>query len=433
MKDLTGLHRGDAAIVGSGLTGLLLASSLAQAGLRVILLDTGESELTPGTGLGTTLCISAYRQIEAAHGIEAAKQHATALQSHLTDMLAVPQPYVQSTAVYLYARTADELPRLHAAQELMHRLGISASLAPDAGSCPFPVEHSLMAGSQAAVNMAQWKAALLGNIRRHGGQCFTSAAISTLQGSKVCTRQGCLEAPIIVFAGGLPPSPHKPRQPNLLERRLLLLRELSSPFPLYDSQLPVSDGGVTLLPASNGAFAFGDTGRCGTHRQQERLRVFDAAINALLPDWKQSTTHTLYETFSADGLPVIGNVPGTRLLCASGCGASGILGAIHAAAVLTQRILGHPLPDDRIYAPDRPLPAWLVKQQRRQHRLLALQTLLRRGAPACSHCGCRMRYAPLLARWDCPACGSVFDMLGQVVCGPAMRSADVSVRQRPDW
>lgn len=433
MKELSGLCRGDAAIVGGGLTGLLLASSLAQAGMRVVVLDTGESRISPYPCLGTLLCVPAYQRVRSVHGPDTARLYAAALTGHLADMLAAPPPYVQAATACLYARTADDLPQLAAQQELLQQLGIAASQSADTGSCPFPVEAMLAAPHQVLVDMAQWQSALMQNIRRWGGQLYTCAPIASLHGNKVCTERGCVEAPVIVFADGIPPFPQRLPHPYLLERRLLLLRELNSPFPLHSGQLSLGGDGLALSPAPGGAIACWDAGRCGTRHQQERIRAFDAALSARLSDWQQGSTCHLYETFSRDGLPVIGNLPDSRHLFAAGMGGAGILGAMHAAAVLSRRILGQVQPDDRIYAPDRPLPRWFIRQERRVQQSLRLRSLLRRGAPACSHCGCRMRYCTALSHWECPLCCSVFDLLGQVVCGPAMQGSHVSARQRPDW
>lgn len=433
MKELSGLCRGDAAIVGAGLTSLLLASSLAQAGMRVIVLDTGETRIPPSTCLGTILCVPAYQRIRTVHSPDIARLYTAALTNHLADMLAAPPPYVQAATACLYACTADDLPQLAAQQELLQQLGITASISADTGSCPFPVEALLKAPNQVLMDMAQWRTSLMQNIRRWGGRICTGAPITSLDGSKVCTTRGCVEASMLVFAGGIPPIPQKLPHPYLLERHLLLLRELRSPFPMHSGQLSLDGEGISLSPAPDGAIACWDAGRCGTRLQQERLRSFEAALSARLPDWQQGSTCYLYETFSRDGLPVIGNLPGSRHLFAVGTGGAGILGAMHAAAVLSRRILGQVQPDDRMYAPDRPLPRWFIRQEQHNQQAMRLRNMLRRGAPACSHCSCRMRYCTALSHWECPSCGSVFDLLGQVICGPAMRGAKVSARQRPDW
>lgn len=432
MKELSGLRRSDAVIVGGGLTGLLLASSLAQAGMRVLVLDTGESRMPRCTCAGTVLCGPAYQRIQTVHGVETTRMFAASLTGHLADLLAAPQPYVQSTAASLYARTSDELPRLSAQQELLQKLGISSSYAADGGDCPFPAEAALTAPNQVLVDMVQWTQALMHNIRRCGGQLYACTAITSLHSRKVCTAHGCAEAPVIVFTGGMPPFAQRLPHPYLLERRLLVLRGLQGPFPLHGIQLPTDEEGLALYPAPTGAIARWDAGRCGTRRQHERLRTFDAALSARLPDWQQDSTHHLYEIFPADGLPIIGNLPGSRHLFAAGTGGTGILGAMHAASVLSRRILGQILPEDRLYAPDRPLPSWFIQQEQRRLRAIRLRSILRR-APICSHCSCRMRYCTALSNWECPLCGSVFDMLGQVICGPAMHEAQLSARQRPVW
>lgn len=429
MRELTGLHRGDAAIVGGGLTGLLLASSLAQAGLRVLLLDTGECSIPPGTELATALCIPAYRQIEAIHGLEAARAYAADQMTLLNDLHSALTPYAKCAPAYLYARTERELAELQAQGELLQRLGVPFSTAPDAGGCPFPVELSLLTADQLLMDMPQWKSALLGNLRRHGGQHYRSCPITSLHSTKVCTPRGCLEAPHIIFAGCMPPALHRKNVSGLLERRSTLLCELRGPYPLHSIQQDIRADGLTLLPARKGATALWDAGHCGTHAHTNAAAAFEAALSTLLPDWQRGIIIEYDEIHAVDGLPMIGNLPGSRHLVATG--SRGILGAMHAAAVLTRRILGQSLPEDRLYAPDRVLPRWFIAQQQRQRKAQSFWDLFRFGAPSCPHCDRKMRYCPRRARWDCPACGSAFDMLGQVVCGPAMRPAILSARQRP--
>lgn len=434
MKELTGLHRGDAAIAGSGLTGLLLASSLAQAGMRVLLLDMDTARL-PADDVcsGTVLCSAAYQRIATVHGPDTARTYAAALCSQLTEMLSASQPYVMSLPASLYACTDEELPMLSARQELLQTLGISSVISSDTGSCPFPVQALLTVPHQALVDMAQWRAALLQNLHRLGAKVFSSTPITSVESRRLCTAHGCAEAPVIVFAGELPPLSQGPAHPFLPERRVLALRALHSPLPVHGILLSLDGDGFSLFPSSHGAVARWDAGRCGARRQQSRLQAFDAALSACLPEWQQDSACCLYETVSLDGLPLIGHLPGSRHLFAAGTGDAGILGAMLAAAVLSRRLTGHCLPEDHLYAPDRPLPGWFIRRARQQRSVFRFQSLLRRSAPACSCCRCRMRYNIALANWECPYCGSVFNLLGQVIYGPAMHGTPLSARQRPDW
>ena len=419
MEQLMGLRRADAAIVGGGLTGLLLGSALSQVGMRVAVVDAGGFERP-------TVAVATVERLSAMHGLESARQYAAGLQAQLHTLTAAPLPYVRQTAVYTYARTQADLPALEARHALLTALHLPVHVAPDAGGCPFPVELSLSAQGQALVDMPRWTTALQRNIRRAGGRLYTDSRVVSIDGPRVCTERGCVHAPLIILAAGKPPGlRHKPLL-ALLESRVRAHCLLTADEPLHHVQRCVDPGGLSLCPAALGAYAAWDLGCAGTHPQKRRLADFEHTLRARLPDDHPGDIFFTQDVFSLDGLPVIGALPDSRVLCATGFGEVGILGAMHAASVLSRRILGRALPEDAAYAPDRAVP-WGV---RRRAVAQYAGNLLRRSAPACPHCGCRLRYSPT-HRWECPYCGSVYAMLGQVICGPGVRPAHVSARQLP--
>lgn len=430
MGRLAGMRRADAAIVGGGLTGFLLASALSQEGMRVAVIDAGDGTPSVSNALAAALCVPVYARIEAAHGLEQARMYFAALQSQLMTLADAPLPYVRNTPVFVYAETPEDLPALERQQELLMRLGVPASIAPDAGGCPFPVELSLMAHGQALVNLPRWTSALQSQINRRDGRIFTGSRVIAIDGTRVCTAQGCVDASHVILTTGKPLGLRSRRLLPLLETHLLAHCELTGPVPLHSCQLAVQENGLTLAPTATGITVTWDAGRLGARQQSARLAHFEHLLNAHLPDFQRGEMQYSQPVSSADGLPVIGILPGTRLLCASGF--SGVLGAMHAAQVLTQRILGRALPDDAIYAPDRPIPPGILRPQIRRMAGIYAGNMLRRSAPPCAHCGCRMRYSTAVQRWECPYCGSAYTMLGTPLCAPAMTSARVSVRQRPD-
>ncbi len=432
MNELSGQHRADAAIVGGGLMGLLLGSSLAHAGMRIVIVDAGDASPPAWFGACTVLRPQAFRRIEAARGIEAARTHAAALQGHLQELLSSSPPYVQETTAYLYARTAAELPELTAQRELLSRLGLPISTAPDAGGCPFPVELSLMLPGQAVMDGARWITSLRRSITKQGGRIFHRSRVIALDSTRICTAQGCVDAPLIILAAGKPPGLRTQRLLTLLESRTRACCPLTGHFPLHHIQLPIQAEGLTLCPAPDGAMASWDAGRCGSRHQQERIALFEHILSSRMPDWQPGNMKYHIDTIPADGLPFIGSMPGSRHLFAAGYDSFGILGAMHAAAVLTRRILSHPAPEDRLYVPDRAIPRHILLPTRRAYAARYARNMLRRRAPSCAHCGCRMRYFSPLQLWECPCCGSAYTMLGQISRGPGMCSTSISVLQRPD-
>ena len=430
MDQLRGLRHVDVAIVGGGLTGLLLASALSQDGCKVAVLEASDSPHTPAIECATLHCTEAFSRAATAHSLDIVRHYARGLQTHLNALLTASLPYIQPAPAYLYAKTAEALPLLEKHRNLLMKLGLSVHAAPDAGGCPFPVELSLYSQG-AIVNMQRWMAALRASILHNGGKVYTSSRVTGIDGSRLCTSQGALQAATVVLTTGKPLGLHDHRLLALLESRSMAHCHLIPDAPLHSIQQPIQ-AGISLFPTSSGVHAAMDLVRCGTRQEQQRFRQFDSNLTRLLPDWQQGEIQFSTQVVSADGLPVIGTMPGSRMLFASGYGGCGILGAMHAAEVLHRRLTGHMAPEDALYSPDRAFPRGLIRRE--QHRIAILRAagILRPRAPLCSHCSCRMRYFIPASRWECPSCGSACTMLGQPLTSPGMAPVAVSPRQRPN-
>lgn len=432
MDELTGLQRADAAIVGAGLTGLLTGARLAHGGMQVVLVDSGDGEVPPCSAAATLMNPSAWERLAAARDMEAAGMHMLALQGQLQAMLTSPPPYVQETSAFLYARGPSECPVLENHLTLLEQLHLPATISPDAGGCPFPVDMSLMLHAQAAVDLPAWMAALRRTIMHKGGRIFLRSRVIGLDSQRVCTAKGCVDAPMIILCCGKPLGLRAREMLALLESRMQMLCTMTGSYPVHAVQIPAAPQGLTLCPAAGGITVSQDGLRCGERGQALLPARLEHQLAERLPDWRPGMLHQYTSVESMDGLPFIGLLPGTRHLFAAGYGAFGVLGAMHAAEVLTRRILAHPAPQDRLYAPDREIPSSVLKAARKRFQGLYWGNAWRRNAPACAHCGGRMRYLPAFQRWDCPCCGSAYTMLGMPIRSPGMRPARVSVRQRPD-
>lgn len=429
MERLEGLRRADAAIVGGGLTGLLLASSLAHEGLKVAVIDAIDGFSGPEWAAASLFGLP-FARIHAIYGHEAAQQYAHALLSELHGLLSAPPAYIQEMPGYLYALFPAERPSLERCASLLTGLDLSVAIAPDAGGCPFPVEQSLMAASQAAVNVHSWMKALQQSILRRGGQLYSSSRVVGLEKQRIFTQLGCMQTGQIILTAGKTPWMGSRRIMNLLESRTQIWCRLTSFEPLHSLQFPLAPDGLMLLPEPTGVIAWGDLGHSGQRHAQMRSQQFQQSVSTLLPDHVQGETGFRRMCLSWDGLPFIGGLPGSSLLMAAGICSP--LGAMHAARLLMQRMLGRTQPEDALYSPDRHIPASLLRQSVAKSSVRYAAGWLHPGAPECSLCGCRMRYLSPARRWECPYCGSAFTMLGQIIDGPAVRPARLSVRQRPD-
>ncbi len=420
----------DAAIVGGGLTGYLLGASLADAGVQVAVIELHGRAEEPAVEAASLLCSPMLGRIQTAYGPDAARMHVLRLQEQLRALTAAPLPYVQVSPAFTFALTSNEMALLARQHALLSGLHLPVRITQDTGGCPFPIEQSLFLPGQGVVNVTLWIEALRGSIRRLGGMIYSGIRHISLDGTQIHTEHGRINAPQIILTTDKPLDLRSRRLLSLLETHLFVHSELAAPWTLHSLQQS-PDGAFQLLPTPRGAVATWDAGRLGTRPLQRRCRQFQHLLSTRMPDWQQESLRYSPQVISADGLPFIGILPGARYLFANGYGDCPILGAMHAADVLSRRMLGQLSPEDRLYEPDRAVPSALVNRTALRNARRYAAGMLRPNAPVCPHCGCRMRYFPPLQQWGCPFCGSAYTIFGRPACGPAVQSTRVSTRQRP--
>ena len=121
-----------------------------------------------------------------------------------------------------------------------------------------------------------------------------------------------------------------------------------------------------------------------------------------------------------DGLPYVGPYSGKEphVLVATGYQGWGMVGAMSAARILVEEVLGREHPCRDIFSPQRKMPIPKLAANGMEAALDMLTPLPRR----CPHLGCALRYNTEEHTWDCPCHGSRFTREGGLIQGPAQRS-----------
>lgn len=428
-KPLTGVVKADAVIVGGGWTGLLIADALSRTGQRVVVADAGQPHVPP---VAAAHPWASYSQIAASAGPDAARSHAQRLLRVCRTLPAELSPLTACYEAerYHFALLEEDLPALHAYMALAASVGLPVQDAPDAGGCPFPVERSAMAGDALLIDPAHLQRSLTRRILRTGGKLCGQSLVTELASGRVFTAAGRIDAPATILACGRPPGL---RRVSRFVSLTVAHCSLRGGPPLFTLQRSVRPGGLTLLPVPGGVEASFVAGRTGARGENCEISRFRRILSARLPDFSQGPLHFSQLAFPADGLPMIGECsayPGRTLLA---CGIVTFAEAALAARIICRLLTGKPLPDDACLSPDR---ASASRPRRRTiRRIRALRTLnsLRRGAPRCSLCGCRLRWCEGAQWWGCPVCGSAFGLLGRRRSGPAVGNTQASALQRPVW
>ena len=123
------------------------------------------------------------------------------------------------------------------------------------------------------------------------------------------------------------------------------------------------------------------------------------------------------DCMSLDDIPYIGRYSkSTRdLYVASGFNKWGMTGAMTAAMLLSDTILGKPNDCAEVFSPSRSI----LRPQLLINGFEAAKNLLTVSEKRCPHLGCALKYNRAEHSWDCPCHGSRFDEYGKVLDNPA--------------
>ena len=438
---LSGLYRADVAIVGGGLTGVTTALLLTAQGLRVVLAEAhrlGDGAAWACAGVVTAQLGQAYQTVSDFAGLDTAtafaRMVAEAVESVRQTAASLDAPcQARETDVYAYAFLQRDLPELERQLTLQRRLGLPVSVAPDAGSCPFPVELSILMPRQLMLSPLGYLTGMAEQACRAGCVIGEQSPVRAIEEGRLLLEEAVIEAPTILLATGVPIGCKAMPVLAMTPQRVRETVVLRGGAPFDNCHISVRDGGLTLRPLSGGFLTTWTLGRPGLDRS-EREALLDRVLAGRLPESVIIDGATRQDVWSRDGLPLIGSIRERRrhLLMATGYSGYGVAGSMLAAQVLTRRILGRPLPEDAIFNPNRRYPgaSAVVAFGARELRLTRRRGSLRLRAPVCPHMGCRLRYSHASGKWECPCHGATFSVLGENVDAPAMRPIRVSTRDR---
>ena len=123
------------------------------------------------------------------------------------------------------------------------------------------------------------------------------------------------------------------------------------------------------------------------------------------------------DCMSLDSVPYIGPyAPRTPdVLVTTGFNKWGMTGAMTAATLLCDRILGKENTDSGVFSPVRSV----ARPQLLVNMLETTCSLLTPTKPRCPHMGCALKWNPHEHSWDCPCHGSRFTEDGKLLNNPA--------------
>ncbi len=404
--------RTDVLVIGGGLTGLLCADRLKQAGFEVAVTEAN----TVGSGVSgrttakvTTQHGAPYHTIADRYGLSVARRYWEANQEALEAYQVLQGDIGAHTCGgILFARGGCET--LHKERAVLRAIGAEVESA-DEVELPFAVSDALRIPRQMAVQPIR----LLSRLAK-GLTVYTHTRVREIRDTVATTDNGrTITAKHIIVATHFPfLNRHGAYFLKLYQHRAYALAVEHTP-PLHNMYWEDRDDGLTFRQDGERLLIVGGGHRTGTSgvawkaaEQAARRFGSEAVITAR---WATQ------DCMSLDAIPYIGRYsPMTpHVYVATGYNGWGMTSSMVAALLLTGEITGQPKPWADVFEPARRI--WhkqlaINAMESTKHLLLPL-------TPRCPHLGCALKWNAAEHSWDCPCHGSRFAEDGRLLNGPA--------------
>lgn len=460
----------EVAVIGGGLTGVLLAYRLRERGMAVAVLEADT------VGSGTTGCSTG--KITAQHGLiyaklidqfgrgkarEYARLNSEAVEAYarLIETENIACDFARCSA-YVYSKNG--MAELREEADAAKKLGIDAVLA-DVTKLPFAVEGALCFQNQARFDPLAFARALAVRAEQNGATIFEQTRVTGVEDMRVLTERGTVDAKHIVFACHFPivniPGYYFLR---MSQQRSFALALRGAP-PLSGAYIDAQQGGLSFRGArykdEDILLLAGYDVRSGKNSTGGKYRELLAAARKFWPACELITEWSAQDCRTADEVPYIGRYSAETpaWYVATGFNKWGITNAMVAAERISAMLAGEALEEESVYDPGRfkLLPSMknlagdagntivgLVKEAFAlpEEQLSALPrsegsivehegekyAVYRDEAgeahilpSRCPHLGCRLEWNPDDRTWECPCHGSRFSVDGAILNEPTVR------------
>ena len=467
----------DVGIVGAGLTGLVAAWLLTNAGRRVAVIEQGRiasGETGHTTAHLTELVDARYHVIERDFGREGARlvarsnHQAIEWVDQTTHALGIECGFERVPA-YLYTERASDISLLRREFGAADRAGVPVEFVPDV-ALPFRTAGALRIARQAQFHPRGFLLPLAERFVARGGRIFEMTHMTGVTDGEPCeveTRSGIVRARDVIVAAHVPANNRAALITKLPAYRTYaigarggtaiprgLYWDTDDPYH-YTRTQPTADGEVLIIG--------GEDHKTGT--ETETLQRFESLLD-------YARTHFGVEEADyrwsgqiiepVDGLPFIGlNTASEHVYVATGYSGNGMTWGTVAGQLTSDLVLGQPNDYADLYRATRvkPLaaakdfitenidfPKYLVRDRttnadvqgdnpalvpKGTGRVLAIKGVkyavyraedgqLHSLSPICPHMHCDVAWNDAERSWDCPCHGSRFTPTGDVLNGPAV-------------
>lgn len=449
----------EAAIIGAGLAGILIAYFLEQKGIKTIILE-GNSIASGQTGNTTAKITSQhdliYDKMIKTFGKDKAQQYATANEKAIESYRQIItqnniECEFEDFPAYIYS-TVEAAP-LHQEAIAAKILGIPATFTTDT-KLPFPVEGAVRFDGQAQFHPLKFIEAISKDLT-----IYENTKVLSVENQSILTDRGTVTAKDIIFASHYP-FMNKPGYYfiRMHQERSYVLALLNA-SKLDGMYKGMDQDGLSFRNRGDLLLLGGGKHRTGENSAGGKYNTLREKAKEFWPESEEITCWSAQDCMTLDGIPYIGQFSHStpHWYVATGFGKWGMTSSMVAAHIISDEITGNVNENAQVFSPLRiTVPA--SAKTSLQDGLQAVKGLSRQLLVAphteidalpnghggvveyegkkvgvyktsegetfivstrCPHLGCQVEWNPDELSWDCPCHGSRFDFEGKLINNPA--------------
>ncbi len=430
-------------IVGGGMTGMLLAYTLLDAGVKSLAVMEADT-IGSGTSGRSTAKVTAqhnliYDKLLTGLGYQQASQYARAnmqaigAYEKLIQANSIECGFVRRGA-YLYTRNPKELKAIKAEVRAATALGLNARFE-DKLSLPIQTAGAVCFPDQAQFDPIRFLHALTRLVAEKGGHIFQHTPVLSVRGDRVTLAGGMVRGKHIALCTHYPLL----NKSGLYILRLyqsrsyvLALQNAVDPIGMY---LDIRKGGLSfrtmesdvhgpLLLLGGAGHTTGHDGECSHYARLEAL------AKNIYPQSRVVARWSAQDCMTHDAIPYIGRQgdEDSHLYLATGFNKWGMTSAMVSARLITDLIIKGKSPMQEVFSPRRLNLSLSAESFLLKSADTAADIAVGLFAPKrkegvclrCTHMGGALHYNNDEGSWDCPSHGSRFNAEGQVIENPAV-------------
>lgn len=410
--------RTDVLIIGGGITGILTAYFLHQNGVKYVLVEKGR--ICSGTTGNTTAKITyqhglIYHKILKSNGLEAAQKYLSAnrkafdkyseLCANIDCDHEIKDNYVYST---------NDRKNLEDEMNALRKVGYQAAFC-EKPDIPVSTVGAVKFPRQAQLNPLKFIAAIA-----DGLNICENTFVREMIGNTAVTDRGRIVADRVIITTHFPfINKHGSYFLKLYQHRsyVIALNNAQEVGGMY-----VDECRTGLSFRNHDEFLLLGGGGHRTGHKGGNWNELRAFAERAYPEANEKYYWAAQDCISLDDIPYIGRYSKStdKLYVASGFNKWGMTGAMTAAMILSDNILGKQNDCADVFDPSRSI----LKPQLLINGFEATKNLLTVSKKRCPHLGCALKYNRAEHSWDCPCHGSRFAENGKVLDNPANGNID---------